>query len=418
MNNRILIILFSLLIFSCSVLKWNYKNGKPLVAFNEVNTLINSNLLLDTIYIKKGVYENLKFELVGVHKSLTIIPEEIGEVIITGNAELIFKSCNELKFEGFYFTNTSSRDLITLDSTSNMFISNNYFFHVGGHRFGKILRLQNGSNNNLIFNNTFEDLKSMGIVFICSENLMVSKDNIIRNNYFINVKNTKYYYPSSDGNGLECVQIGQGAIPTIVQETNTLITENTFENIVGDRAEIISIKSSKSKIENNLFLNNDSGVTIRYGNYNVFTRNKFINTRAGLRIFGKGNEITNNTFYGGDFAIVLPTTDYQNDQVIDVVGYYQQIDNTIINNSIIYPKVSAFRIAGGSRKYVPEKNTIEENIIVLQEETKDIELGKESIMRANTIRGNRTEVERKINQEKFQEVIQIKRGANFSRPSN
>src|SRR5690606_11360659 len=91
--------------------------------------------------------------------------------------------------------------------------------------------------------------------------------NVISRNYFVNTPAVEAIYPASHTtNGMEAIMIGNGYSTTLKYCLNTSIFENLFENIIGDRHEIVSNKTSCNSFERNSFINNRSGLSIRAGN--------------------------------------------------------------------------------------------------------------------------------------------------------
>ncbi|NBW96794.1 MAG: hypothetical protein EBR28_08700, partial [Planctomycetia bacterium] len=125
-------------------------------------------------------------------------------------------------------------------------------------------------------------------------------------------------------NGWETIRCGSGDFATL--DFNTTIEFNTFYHSIQSaygnatdqtgEPEMVSIKSCRNTVRFNTILNNYGEVCIRQGDYNVVAGNVFLaggaydasgnivlteqrNTRmGGVRVFGFGNTVANNYFYG------------------------------------------------------------------------------------------------------------------------
>ncbi|MDQ8187905.1 chondroitinase-B domain-containing protein [Pelagicoccus sp. SDUM812002] len=105
--------------------------------------------------------------------------------------------------------------------------------------------------------------------------------------------------PKGDGNGFECIQIGQSQ--DSMSLGSCLVENNLFERCDGE-TEIISSKTGGNVIRGNLFYESAGTLTLRHGNDNLVENNTFIgNGKAdtgGVRIIGTGHTVRQNTFAG------------------------------------------------------------------------------------------------------------------------
>ncbi|MFD2203530.1 chondroitinase-B domain-containing protein [Shivajiella indica] len=379
---EISVTIFILIFFSCTTLTGvlNAAIGPNKIPFHELETYLSKNPSIDTVFIKNGEYKDTEIKIYGVNRDLKILPESIGGVKISGKSTLTFVNSSKISFSGFEFYGIANRSAIIIDHSNEIRIFNNLFDRCGAFQFGKIVRITNGASYNKIYNNTFDYLKSMGVVVDVSSSddvKLLSKQNEIFNNVFINIPNVKAVYPNSDGNGLEAIQLGQGSPKAMEKEIQTKVYNNLFINIIGDRSEIISVKSSANFIFENVFLDNDSGITFRVGNNNVFSSNIVYNTRSGLRVFGKGHLIDKNYFEGGSSGIIIPAANKSNENANTLEGsfYFQPEDIRVERNLIINPESSGINIGSkfsNSRKFYPKNLIIEENILLTSEKSSPI----------------------------------------------
>jgi hypothetical protein len=403
---EISLLIFSLTFFSCTTLTGilNAANGPNKVLFQDLESYISKNPLIDTVYVKNGEYKDTEIKINGVNRELVILPESLGGVKITGKSTLSLVNSSKITFSGFEFYGIANRSAIIIDHSNNIRISNNLFDRCGAFQFGKIVRITNGASNNKIHNNTFDYLKSMGVVVDVSSSedvTLLCLNNEVFNNVFINIPNVKTVYPNSDGNGLEAIQLGQGSPKAMEKEIHTKVYNNLFLNIIGDRSEIISVKSSSNLIYDNIFLDNDSGITFRVGNKNAFTSNIVYNTRSGLRVFGKGHLINKNYFEGGSSGIIIPAANKSNVNANTVEGsfYFQPEDIRVERNLIINPESSGINIGSkfsNSRNFYPKNLVVEENTLLTSEKSSPIVItGNEDISKYEKKNRNlRTEVDK------------------------
>lgn len=402
----VFLILLFLPTYSCSIFIGflDMRKELPKISLYNLESYLSQNTEQDTILIVDGKYKDVESKINERKKNLVILPESNGGVRISGKSTLSFINSSNVGVTGFEFYGISNRSAIVINNSNDIRIYNNLFDKCGAFQFGKIVRITNGASRNKIYNNTFDYLRSMGVVIdVSSSNNanLLCLNNEIFNNVFKNIPNVKTVYPNSDGNGLEAVQIGQGSPKAMEKETQTKVYNNLFFNIIGDRLEIISVKSSSNFIYENIFLDNDSGVTFRVGNNNLFSSNIVYNTRSGLRVFGKDHVITKNYFEGGDYGILIPSANKSNVNVDTLEGsfYFQPENIRIEGNYIINPGNSGINIGSkfsSSRKFYPINLIINENILLTSEKSSPIvSTGNEDISNYEKKNRNlRTEIDK------------------------
>jgi parallel beta-helix repeat protein len=318
-----------------------------------LSTRINNAKPGDTIYVENGTYTDVSVE---VKKKFTqnvvVRPRALGKVIFTGAIAFRLNNTSNIKFMGFVFKQTSG-SVFQFNNCSNIEITNNYFYQCGINPNHSVIRIVNGSHDNKIDYNTFEDTRSQAILIGTYANKPDDKFNTgnkIFRNHFCNVQSVTTLYPKMGRNGLE--QIVIGFLPDYFLKTD--VYQNLFENIYGDGWEIISNKSSNNTIRENTFLNNKSGVSIRSGSNVKVVDNYLDNTDKGIRIFGNGHTISNNYILNSDVGIRLPSADFETGAKAVYTGYYQQDNILITDNFIINPKSSDILIGENHRKLQPK----------------------------------------------------------------
>jgi parallel beta-helix repeat protein len=338
-----------------------YPKAKIIVKFSEIPYVLNNLNKNDTVWIEDGLYNNQPI-VISYNSDEKIVIKAIsnGGVILSERSSIVFKNAKNVKLEGLYFSKMDGISII-LDNSNAIEIKNVYFHECGSHPISSIIRIQNASNNNSIVNCTFNGSKAQSISIITKDEIdIVMKNNKIINNHFCNIKNISEVYPLLLANGMEAIMIGFGTDVTRKFCLNTIVQGNLFENIIGDGFEIISNKTSENIIENNIFLNNKSGITLRSGDKVLFSKNKLINTDKGLRIFGKNHIILNNYFYGSKIAIDLPSSQFDSIGDGSNKEYFLQ-KNILIKDNLFSNNDTIMYFGKGNFKLIPENIIVTEN---------------------------------------------------------
>src|SRR5690606_24468784 len=138
---------------------------------------------------------------------------------------------------------------------------------------------------------------------------------------------------------------------------------NYFKDVIGDSAEIISVKSDFAIIEENNFVDCQGGITLRLSNSSTISNNSFNNTSHSLRIFGAKHKIINNYIENSVVGIQLPSADkhYTSNKTGAV---YRQAYDILINGNVILNSRYSIMIGNGynnKRNFLPYKITIKDN---------------------------------------------------------
>jgi poly(beta-D-mannuronate) lyase len=341
---------------------------------SELENVVNNAKDNTTILIKEGTFSDVNIRIrKRVDNSIMIKPISNGKVHIKGKSTLLILSSSNIILEGFLFDEVSGPPIV-IDDSNNIEIRNNYFLNCGVSPTHSIVRIKNASNNNKIYNNTFDGNRALGIVIPTDKNNprdLRNVDNEIFGNYFLNIPSVNSVYPGSNGNGMEAIQIGLDFEETINNDLRTKVYRNLFENIIGDAIEIISNKSSGNEIFENTFLNNRSGVVIRSGNRVTIRNNYLINTLKGIRVYGADHQILDNYIFNASPGISLPSANFERGGRMTKVGYYQQ-DNIVIRSNIISGTNRGIVLGDGERELFPIDIKIEKNIILTDKEENNI----------------------------------------------
>ncbi|MFO7826000.1 MAG: chondroitinase-B domain-containing protein [Cyclobacterium sp.] len=359
MVNKSFTLLFFFQIFIFNVFSQSSKTVIPLNFLKQTVSQANPG---DTIFIKNGLYKDFRITLnYSKNDFIFIMAEEPGKVIFTEKSTLIFQKSRNISFSGVYFNRITNPSSLILYNSSRIEITNNYFFRCGINPFHTIIRIQNGSFENKICNNTFEKSMAMSVV-IRLDNELDSQNihNHVCKNIFYDIPSVSSIY-KGQVNGMEAIQIGQGLNSEV--KLFTKIYNNLFQNIFGDGAEIISNKSSNNEIYKNIFLDNNSGITLRTGDNVTFRDNYLDNTSQGVRIFGSGHKIINNLIVNCKKGIQIPSTDIPFDAEDKTGGYNQQRKVKIFRNCIINNYGSSILIGDSRRALNPVKLKVKNNKI-------------------------------------------------------
>jgi poly(beta-D-mannuronate) lyase len=140
----------------------------------------------------------------------------------------------------------------------------------------------------------FEGKKNMGVLMAVILEEAESRENHhqIRNNYF----GTRIPLASNTG---EIIRVGVSQHAQYSSYTE--IKNNYFDQCDGE-TEIVSIKSGRNRIENNVFYACQGSVVLRHGDENTVYGNIFWGTgkrgTGGVRVINRGQWVVNNYFHG------------------------------------------------------------------------------------------------------------------------
>ena len=172
--------------------------------------------------------------------------------------------------------------------------------------------------------------------------------------------------PIFGSNGGETLRIGTSHYS--LSNSYTLVEDNYFDRCDGE-VEIISVKSGKNNIRNNVFFESRGTLTLRHGNGNVISENIFfgngVDHTGGIRVINKDQIVRNNYMegltgyrFGSGFTVMNGVPNSK-------INRYHQVENALIeNNSLI--NVAHVQLAAGSdeeRSAVPIKSRMQNNLI-------------------------------------------------------
>ena len=295
---RLILLNLSILI-SC----YTYASNKIVANKKEIelaNTIAKPG---DTIILKNGNWENITLKLNckgNKDKSIVFKAETKGKVIITGNSQLYIGG-EYIIVDGLYFTKGySGEDAVIQFSINKNEIANNCrVTNSVINDFNNPKRLNENywvafyGKHNRIDHCTFINKKNLGVLMA-----VILEDERSRENYHSIDHNYFGYRTPLASNAGEIIRIGVSEHCEF--NSNTTIADNYFEKCDGE-AEIISVKSGKNIVKNNVFKECQGAVVLRHGNYNTIANNIFLGNgkdgTGGVRVINKGHIIINNYFY-------------------------------------------------------------------------------------------------------------------------
>src|SRR5690606_34711956 len=123
-----------------------------------------------TIYLKSGEYKDLTVNLSKRSaRRITIKPEKMGTVKLTGNSTINMINSSNISLEGLFFEGVSGNSVV-FDNSQNVGLGNNYFLRCGSSLTNSIIRIKNKSSDNEIYHNTFDDNRALGIIIVNQTN--------------------------------------------------------------------------------------------------------------------------------------------------------------------------------------------------------------------------------------------------------
>ena len=340
-------------------------------AFND----IAANLLAgDKVILKNGTWSDFEILLQGQgtkNAPITLTAETHGSVILSGQSNLRlagqYLEVSGLVFKGGYTPSSAviefrrnKKELAYHSRVTNVVIDN---YNNPDKRESDYWVALYGQHNRFDHSHLVGK-RNKGVTVAVRLNTPQSQQNHHRidNNYF-------GYRPTFGSNGGETLRIGTSHYS--LTDSYTLVENNYFERTNGE-VEIISVKSGKNTLKNNVFYEARGTLTLRHGNGNLIEENVFIGNgvdhTGGIRVINKDQIIKNNYLegltgyrFGSGFTVMngVPNSS---------INRYHQVENATIENNT-FVNVRHIQLAAGSdaeRSAVPINSTMSNNLIVNQ----------------------------------------------------
>lgn len=307
---------------------------------NEFKAIQTSLLPGDEVSIKNGNYSNWSLQISNsgtAAKPIVIRAEKPGGVSFSGRVikTVFMVSGNYILIKGIDFKNCilekeagNTGTLIVLNQTSNCRIEDcNFSDNQAKVQFTPLVIVAgNGSSNNISHCSFTSNIDNQDVqVKVTKESF--PKFTLIQNNLFSQKAKVSW----KNGNGGECVQVGQDPVLLGNQAPETTVSGNRFIHCDAEN-EVISNKSSGNKYLNNYFENNDGELVMRGGHDCIIAGNTFKGGTGGIRINGTGHQIINNKIAGIATAIRLM---YGMAKGKEEIGFYIAASGCTLKNNRI-----------------------------------------------------------------------------------
>jgi poly(beta-D-mannuronate) lyase len=324
----------------------------------------------DKVILREGEWKDqqLLFNANGTEKSpIILIAEKPGKIKLTGNSSLKIDG-EWLVIDGLYFTDGYSQKedvIIFSKESSNCRLTNSAVVNYNNpdkkvdYKWVSLY-----GHNNRVDHCWLEGKTHQGTTLVIWLDEKPNYDRI-DHNYF-------GQRPELGANGGETIRIGTSTWS--FYDSHTLVEKNIFEHCNGE-IEIISNKSCKNTIRDNLFYESAGTLTLRHGNDaevygNYFVGNDLPNT-GGVRIICENHKVHDNYFQNltgiGLSAAISIMDGLPNPQLTS----HWQVKNAVIYNNVIINCKESLSIGAGknAERYLKAENTsFTGNVIVTDQQ--------------------------------------------------
>lgn len=325
----------------------------------------------DKIVLANGVWNDFEidFDATGTAKSpITLTAETKGKVIISGQSNLRIAG-EHLVISGLVFTNgyTPTSEVISFRINDQKLANNVRVTEVVIDEFSNPDRFEADywvgiyGKNNRFDHSYLAGKRNKGVTMAVRLTTKDSQENHhkIDNNYF-------GPRPVFGSNGGETLRIGTSHHS--LTNSRTLVENNYFDRCNGE-VEIVSVKSGKNTVRNNVFFESRGTLTLRHGNGNLVENNVFIGNgvdhTGGIRVINRDQTIRNNYLegltgyrFGSGFTVMngVPNS--------TINRYHQVVNSDVYNNTFV--NVENIQLAAGSdaeRSAAPKDTRMNNNVI-------------------------------------------------------
>lgn len=336
----------------------------------------------DEVVLANGTWTDFEilFKAMGTEKSpVTLRAETPGQVILSGLSNLRLAG-EYLVVSGLVFKDgyTPTGEVISFRSNKDDFANHSRVTQVVIDNFSNPEKFEQdkwvvmyGKHNRFDHSNLVGK-RNAGVTMAVRLNTEDSQQNYHRidHNYF-------GPRPVLGSNGGETLRIGTSHYS--LTDSFTTIENNYFDRCNGE-VEIISNKSGKNKILNNVFFESRGTLTLRHGNGNLVEGNVFfgnsVDHTGGIRVINRDQIIRNNYMegltgyrFGSGFTIM-------NGVPNSTINRYHQVDNALIENNTLV-NVDHIHFAAGSdaeRSAAPINSKFQNNLIFHDKNTDGISI--------------------------------------------
>jgi poly(beta-D-mannuronate) lyase len=369
----LVVLLLSLLITSCSSSNDDSANGEYLVNTPEQYLLALKKVKQgDTIVLANGTWNDFEivFKAKGAEQApITLRAETPGKVILSGQSNLRLAG-EYLVVSGLVFKNgytptgevisfRRNKDDLAYHSRVTQVVIDNYS---NPEKYEQDKWVVMYGQHNRFDHSNLVGKRNAGVTMAVRLNTESSQQNHHRidNNYF-------GPRPVLGSNGGETLRIGTSHYS--LTDSFTTIENNYFDRCNGE-VEIISNKSGKNKILNNVFFESRGTLTLRHGNGNLVEGNVFfgngVDHTGGIRVINSDQIIRNNYMegltgyrFGSGFTVMNGVPNSK-------INRYHQVDNALIENNTLV-NVDHIHFAAGSdaeRSAAPINSKFQHNLVM------------------------------------------------------
>jgi poly(beta-D-mannuronate) lyase len=325
----------------------------------------------DDLVLANGLWSNVELVFEGrgtKDKPISLRAETAGKVFISGVSNLRLAG-EHLIVKGLVFKDgySPTKEVVSFRKNKNAFGNHIRFTENVIDGFNKPNRQDEDSwivlhgKNNRVDHNHIVGKTNKGPSLIVRLNAKQSEENnhLIDHNYF-------GHRPTLGGNGGETMRIGVSQTSRV--DSYTKISRNYFEHCDGE-VEIISNKSERNTITENVFFESQGSVVFRHGGHNIISRNVFFGNglpnTGGVRVINNDQQVFDNYFEGLRGQKFNAGLTIMNGVPNSPQNRYHQVDGGIIrNNSFI--DVDHIGLGVGSdqeRSAVPINTSVTNNLV-------------------------------------------------------
>ncbi len=318
----------------------------------------------DVIILANGEWRDFEIVLTGKgtkKKPITLISQEPGKVIITGQSNLRIGG-KHILVTGLVFRNgySPTGEVISFRRTKGDLAYDSRVTEVVIDHFNKPDRFESDywvgmyGKRNRFDHNHLVGKSNKGVTFAVRLDSRDSRENYHRidHNYF-------GPRPVLGSNGGETLRIGTSKYS--VFNSHTLVENNFFDRCDGE-VEIISSKSGANTYRGNVFFESSGTLTLRHGDGNLVENNVFMGNgkdhSGGIRVINRDQIIRNNYMEGLRGTGFSSALTVMNGVPNSPVNRYVQVDNAVIeNNSVVDSSRITFAAGADKERSAPPVNS-------------------------------------------------------------
>jgi poly(beta-D-mannuronate) lyase len=325
----------------------------------------------DIIILANGEWRDFELVITGKGKPgkpITVISEEPGKVILTGQSSLRIGG-EHILVTGLVFKDGYSPrgEVVSFRRTKQDQARNSRVTEVVIDGFSKPDRYESDywvglyGQNNRFDHNSLVGKTNKGVTLAVRLGSEESRENNHRidHNYF-------GPRPVLGSNGGETLRIGTSKYSMF--NSNTLVENNIFDRTDGE-IEIISSKSGGNIFRGNVFLRSRGTLTLRHGDDNLVERNVFLGEgkdyTGGIRVINRNQTVRDNYLEGLRGSGFYGALTVMNGVPNSPVNRYVQVENANIRNNTVLDSARVTFGAGADkeRSAAPVDSVFAQNLL-------------------------------------------------------